>query len=54
VGVEAIGEEVGYVLLQEPDHGVLLPPYRSHPRPDAFEGVLTASVVEQTNKPKIG
>jgi hypothetical protein len=47
VSVEVIGEEVGDVLLQESDHGVLLPPYRTHPRADAFERVLTASVVQE-------
>jgi len=48
VGVEAIGEEVGDVFLQEPNHGVLLPQYGRHPRTDAFERVLAASVVQET------
>jgi hypothetical protein len=47
VSVEAIGEEIGHILLQEPNHGVLLPPYRTQPRADAFERVLTASVVQE-------
>lgn len=47
--VEAVGEEVGDVLLEEPDHGLLLPPCDDQPRPDAFEGVLAASIVQQPN-----
>lgn len=47
MSVEAIGEEVGHVLLQESDHSVLLPPYRTHPRADAFGRVLTASAVQE-------
>jgi hypothetical protein len=50
VGVEAIGEEVGDVFLQEPNHGVLLPPYGCHPRTDAFERVLAASVVQRNQR----
>jgi hypothetical protein len=50
VGVEAIGEEVGDVLLEESNHGVLLAPYGDHPRPDAFERVLAASMVQETKR----
>jgi hypothetical protein len=48
--VEAIGEEVGYVLLHESNHRLLLPPYESQPRTNAFECVLAASIVQEPKR----
>jgi hypothetical protein len=42
VRFKAAGEEVGDVLLEELDHGLLLPPQQIQPSPGALDCVLAA------------
>jgi hypothetical protein len=50
VRLEAVGDEVGDVLPEELDHGLLLPPHQIQPGPGAFDRVLAASESYGSNK----
>jgi hypothetical protein len=50
VRLEAVGDEVGDVLPEELDHGLLLPPHQIQPGPGAFDRVLAASDGSKENQ----
>jgi hypothetical protein len=46
---EAVEEEVSDVLLEEPHHGLLLPPQQIQPSPGALDCVLAAQPIEKSS-----